>query len=207
MDGQLSTLKVFAVPKRFDFSFNSLSSDNCICISGEYFATGYTPAANTITIEIRITQLQTFEPLVITSKNAIVSNPVPSGVSLDPETGKLWALTKPDYTNERSTAVIDVSGQGSEKTGSWVADQNGWVRVSASGNVASAGAWYSVTFSVNSRVVHAFSVTPPSTGGSFPTGNMFPASKGDTVSSWHNGTGWTTLSSQAYFMPDRNTAA
>jgi hypothetical protein len=141
-------------------------------------------------------------PDIIANKGALVNNPVPSGVSLDAETGKMWANTKPDYSNERATPVINFSGIG-EFNQSWVADENGWVRFSTEATNAAGNAWLAQMAVVNSRTIHYLMTFPNGAGWGVPMFGMVPVSKGNTFTLYHNGAGFDSIVSKAYFIPDR----
>jgi hypothetical protein len=119
---------------------------------------------------------------------------------------KLWALTKPDYTNERATPVINFSGVG-QYQGSWTADQNGHVRIHTEGTNAIAGAWMVQMATVNGRTVRYNQVFPNSVGWGIPLIELYPVSKGNTFILYHNGSGWDSIVSNGYFIPDRSTVA
>jgi hypothetical protein len=72
-DGLPSTAKNAAIPKRLFFNFDAKDVDHCIVISGEYDKATYGDVTNTITVQIRITQLAVLNPYLIANKGALVS--------------------------------------------------------------------------------------------------------------------------------------
>jgi hypothetical protein len=150
-----------------------------------------------------VTLVEQIVPDIIANKGALVSNPAPGGVSLDAETGKLWANTKPDYSNQRATPVINFSGTG-EVNQTWVVDENGWVRFTTQAtNATGTISWLAQMVTVNGKTVHYFMSFPSQAGWNVPMFGLVPVSKGNTLALYHNSGGFDSVVSTAFIIPDR----